>query len=48
MAALATVGPDHLFNLRNNFYGAYQAAINSSELPNLSPNEAVERDCLVF
>ncbi|XP_050368561.1 coatomer subunit epsilon-1 [Argentina anserina] len=48
MAALAA-GPDHLFNLRNNFYlGAYQAAINSSELPNLSPDEAVERDCLVF
>lgn len=48
MAALAA-GPDHLFNLRNNFYlGAYQAAINNSELPNLSPDEAVERDCLVF
>ncbi|KAL6206375.1 hypothetical protein ACLB2K_023623 [Fragaria x ananassa] len=48
MAALAA-GPDHLFNLRNNFYlGAYQAAINSSDLPNLSPDEAVERDCLVF
>ncbi|CAL2252570.1 unnamed protein product [Prunus armeniaca] len=48
MAAVAA-GPDHLFNLRNNFYlGAYQAAINNSELPNLSPDDAVERDCLVF
>ena len=41
--------PDHLFNLRNNFYlGSYQAAINSSDLPNLSPDDAVERDCLVY
>ncbi|XP_009362163.2 coatomer subunit epsilon-1-like isoform X2 [Pyrus x bretschneideri] len=48
MAAVAA-GPDHLFNLRNNFYlGAYQAAINNSDLPNLSPDDAVERDCLVF
>ncbi|PQM42980.1 coatomer subunit epsilon-1 [Prunus yedoensis var. nudiflora] len=48
MAAVAA-GPDPLFNLRNNFYlGAYQAAINNSELPNLSPDDAVERDCLVF
>ncbi|XP_010540638.1 PREDICTED: coatomer subunit epsilon-1 [Tarenaya hassleriana] len=48
MAAVAA-GPDHLFNLRNNFYlGAYQAAINNSEIPNLSPEDAVERDCLVF
>ncbi|PRQ29856.1 putative coatomer, epsilon subunit protein [Rosa chinensis] len=48
MAALAA-GPDHLFNLRNSFYlGAYQAAINTSDIPNLSPDEAVERDCLVF
>lgn len=40
--------PDHLFTLRNNFYlGAYQAAINSSDIPNLSPDDAVERDCLV-
>ncbi|CAN1166569.1 Coatomer subunit epsilon-1 [Linum perenne] len=40
--------PDHLFNLRNNFYlGAFQAAINSSDIPNLSPEDAVERDCLV-
>ena len=42
-------GPDHLFNLRNTFYlGAYQTAINNSEIPNLSPEDAVERDCLVF
>ncbi|XP_010519040.1 PREDICTED: coatomer subunit epsilon-1-like [Tarenaya hassleriana] len=48
MAAMAA-GPDHLFNLRNNFYlGAYQAAINNSDIPNLSPEDAIERDCLVF
>ncbi|KAJ4702826.1 Coatomer epsilon subunit [Melia azedarach] len=47
MAAVAA--PDHLFNLRNNFYlGAYQAAINNSDLPHLSPEDAVERDCLVY
>ncbi|CAK7357390.1 unnamed protein product [Dovyalis caffra] len=41
--------PDHLFNLRNNFYlGAYQAAINTSDLPNLSPDDALERDSLVY
>ncbi|XP_043702283.1 coatomer subunit epsilon-1-like [Telopea speciosissima] len=41
--------PDHLFSLRNNFYlGAYQAAINNSDLPNLSSEDAVERDCLVY
>ncbi|KAF9673126.1 hypothetical protein SADUNF_Sadunf11G0116200 [Salix dunnii] len=41
--------PDHLFNLRNNFYlGAYQAAINTSDLPNLSPDDAVERDSFVY
>ncbi|KAL1358965.1 hypothetical protein HN51_004188 [Arachis hypogaea] len=40
--------PDHLFNLRNNFYlGAYQAAINSSDGSNLSPDDVVERDSLV-
>ncbi|KAL2341612.1 hypothetical protein Fmac_009552 [Flemingia macrophylla] len=40
--------PDHLFNLRNNFYlGAYQAAINSSEVSNLSQDDAVERESLV-
>ncbi|TKY72441.1 Coatomer subunit epsilon-1 [Spatholobus suberectus] len=40
--------PDHLFNLRNNFYlGAYQAAINSSDVSNLSQDDAVERDSLV-
>ncbi|XP_047957674.1 coatomer subunit epsilon-1-like [Salvia hispanica] len=46
MAAVG--GPDPLFGLRNNFYlGAYQGAINTSEIPNLSPDDAVERDCLV-
>ncbi|GAB2282243.1 hypothetical protein Dimus_016793 [Dionaea muscipula] len=41
--------PDLLFNLRNNFYlGAYQAAINNSEVPNLSSEESIERDCLVY
>ncbi|BAT87734.1 coatomer subunit epsilon-1-like [Vigna umbellata] len=40
--------PDHLFNLRNNFYlGAYQAAINSSDVSNLSEEDALERDTLV-
>ncbi|GLT35630.1 hypothetical protein SLA2020_100660 [Shorea laevis] len=49
MAASAAAAPDHLFNLRNNFYlGAYQAAINYSDLPHLSPDDAVERDCLVY
>ncbi|XVE91060.1 hypothetical protein DITRI_Ditri20bG0125900 [Diplodiscus trichospermus] len=47
MAAAAV--PDHLFNLRNNFYlGSYQAAINNSNLPNLSPDDALERDCLIY
>ncbi|KAL6546262.1 hypothetical protein OROMI_021983 [Orobanche minor] len=47
MSAVAG-GPDPLFGLRNNFYlGAYQAAINNSEIPNLSPEEIVERDTLV-
>ncbi|KAJ4981036.1 hypothetical protein NE237_031873 [Protea cynaroides] len=41
--------PDHLFSLRNNFYlGAYQAAINNSDVPNLSSEDAIERDCLVY
>ncbi|KAI4299832.1 hypothetical protein L6164_033256 [Bauhinia variegata] len=41
--------PDLLFNLRNNFYlGSYQAAINSSEVSNLSPDDTIERDCLVY
>lgn len=40
--------PDHLFNLRNNFYlGAFQAAINSSDVNGLSDDDAVERDSLV-
>lgn len=42
-------GPDPLFGLRNNFYlGAYQAAINNSNVPNLSTEDAVERDSLVY
>ncbi|XP_057970797.1 coatomer subunit epsilon-1-like isoform X1 [Malania oleifera] len=41
--------PDLLFTLRNNFYlGAYQAAINSSDVANLSPDDVIERDCLVY
>ncbi|KAL5794167.1 hypothetical protein ACOSP7_002761 [Xanthoceras sorbifolium] len=45
----AAAAPDHLFNLRNNFYlGAYQAAVNNSDLPNLSQDDAIERDCLVY
>ncbi|XAR53230.1 hypothetical protein NMG60_11021696 [Bertholletia excelsa] len=41
--------PDLLFGLRNNFYlGAYQAAINNSDVPNLSQEDAIERDCLVY
>ncbi|KAI7738921.1 hypothetical protein M8C21_031807 [Ambrosia artemisiifolia] len=43
------MAPDMLFNLRNNFYlGAYQAAINNSDVPNLSEDDAIERDCLVY
>ncbi|GAA0139706.1 vesicle coat protein [Lithospermum erythrorhizon] len=46
---MAAIGPDPLFALRNNFYlGAYQTAINNSELPNLSPDDIIERDSLVF
>ncbi|XP_010927006.1 coatomer subunit epsilon-1 [Elaeis guineensis] len=42
-------GPDRLFSLRNSFYlGAYQDAINKSDIPNLSPDDAVERDSLVY
>ncbi|KAK9715017.1 hypothetical protein RND81_06G136800 [Saponaria officinalis] len=41
--------PDLLFNLRNSFYlGSYQSAINTSDIPNLSPEDAVERDPIVF
>ncbi|XP_077253448.1 coatomer subunit epsilon-1-like [Tasmannia lanceolata] len=40
--------PDLLFSLRNNFYlGAYQAAINNSDVPNLSQEDSIERDSLV-
>ncbi|KAL8512788.1 hypothetical protein ACS0TY_019065 [Phlomoides rotata] len=46
---MAAGGPDPLFGLRNNFYlGAYQAAINNSEIPNLSSDDVVERDSLVY
>ncbi|XP_076927421.1 coatomer subunit epsilon-1-like [Bidens hawaiensis] len=41
--------PDLLFALRNNFYiGAFQAAINSADVQNLSEDDAIERDCLVY
>ncbi|KAF3339028.1 coatomer subunit epsilon-1 [Carex littledalei] len=41
--------PDLLFGLRNNFYlGAYQVAINNSEISTLSPDDAIERDSLVY
>lgn len=41
--------PDLLFGLRNNFFlGAYQAAINNSDVPNLSQEDAIERDSLVY
>ncbi|KAL7241643.1 hypothetical protein ACSBR1_014278 [Camellia fascicularis] len=41
--------PDLLFGLKNNFYlGAYQAAINNSDVLSLSPEDAIERDCLVY
>ncbi|KAA8544826.1 hypothetical protein F0562_019583 [Nyssa sinensis] len=41
--------PDLLFGLRNNFYlGAYQAAINNSDVPNLSQEDSIERDGLVY
>ncbi|KMZ68582.1 Coatomer subunit epsilon-1 [Zostera marina] len=40
--------PDHLFGLRNSFYlGAYQSAINGSEIPNLSSEDIIERDTYV-
>ncbi|PKA64090.1 Coatomer subunit epsilon-1 [Apostasia shenzhenica] len=46
---MASASPDLLFGLRNNFYlGAYQAAINNSDVPNLSVDDAVERDSLVY
>ncbi|KAL2473901.1 Coatomer subunit epsilon-1 [Forsythia ovata] len=46
---MAAGGPDPLFGLRNSFYlGAYQAAINNSDIPNLSADDAVERDSLVY
>ncbi|KAK8960653.1 Coatomer subunit epsilon-1 [Platanthera guangdongensis] len=41
--------PDLLFGLRNSFYlGAFQAAINNSDVPNLSTDDAIERDSLVY
>lgn len=43
-----TASADLLFNLRNSFYlGAYQAAINSSDIPNLPADDALERDVIV-
>lgn len=45
----AMSGPDALFTLRNNFYlGAYQAAINESDVGGLSESEAVEKDVIVY
>lgn len=42
-------GPDVLFALRNNFYlGAFQAAINESNVRNLSDADAVEKDVFVY
>ncbi|KAG1360797.1 putative Coatomer subunit epsilon-1 [Cocos nucifera] len=36
-------------SLRNIFYlGAYQDAINKSDIPNLSSDDAVERNSLVY
>ncbi|CAN6447486.1 unnamed protein product [Victoria cruziana] len=41
--------PDNLFSSRNNFYiGAYQAAINNSDLRGLSEEESIERDCIIY
>ncbi|KAK1426645.1 hypothetical protein QVD17_15322 [Tagetes erecta] len=41
--------PDLLFALRNNFYiGAFQAAINNGDVQNLSEEDAIERDCLIY
>ncbi|KAK3030870.1 hypothetical protein RJ639_037327 [Escallonia herrerae] len=49
MIDLTMATPDLLFGLRNNFFlGAYQAAINNSDIPNLSEEESVERDSLVY
>ncbi|CAA2968867.1 coatomer subunit epsilon-1 [Olea europaea subsp. europaea] len=46
---MAAGGPDPLFGLRNSFYlGAYQAAINNSDIPSLSTDDAVERDSIVY
>lgn len=40
---------DSLFVLRNNFYlGAYQAAINESDVAGLTDTEIIEKDCLVY
>ncbi|KAL2653522.1 hypothetical protein R1flu_021650 [Riccia fluitans] len=42
-------GPDPLFALKNNFYmGAYQAAINESNVHGLSEAATVERDCIMY
>ncbi|KAK1439094.1 hypothetical protein QVD17_04909 [Tagetes erecta] len=41
--------PDLLFGLRNNFYiGAFQAAVNNGDFQNLSEEDAIERDCLIY
>eukprot|EP00249_Psilotum_nudum_P008957 c21617_g1_i1 orf=523-1392(+) len=42
-------GPDALFTIRNYFYlGAFQAAINESNVNGLSGAESIERDCFVY
>ncbi|CAM6116918.1 unnamed protein product [Calypogeia fissa] len=42
-------GPDPLFALKNNFYlGAYQAAINESNVGGLTDAAIIERDLLVY
>ncbi|XP_073003027.1 coatomer subunit epsilon-1-like [Typha latifolia] len=41
--------PDLLFGVRNSFYlGAYQATIANSNISNLSPEEELERDALLY
>lgn len=49
LAAAKMSGPDVLFPLRNNFYlGAFQAAINESNVRGLGDSDAVEKDSFVY